>query len=260
MTKSATGIYYYNYDTLSATAQYGKYQVLVVATSGTSQVGRYITYFFVMPEKFEESVRLKTGISNEDIDDEALTHICWTSYKLALRDVYIPHYNEKPNVNPDTGAYFNGTNTSFQTKCHPIADINGDGVVGDSTVSDPDISCFWIDNAGHRNAGYVQITQTDNGEVTLTQDDGTTPIPSTTEGVYLTYYTEHESYDETIFYEAVSYLAAHYVSVRLTERDKVTIADLRADKQFVLLNPARYLKEYKRLIGLVQRPRILGVR
>lgn len=260
MTKYSTGIYYYNYDTLSATALYGKYRVDVKATSGTSQVGIYITYFYVMPVKFEDSIRFKMGITQEDIDDDALSHIAWTSYQEALRDVYIPHYNEEPDRNPDTGVGFNDTNTVFQTRCYPIADSNGDGVIGDSSVSMPDITCFWIDNAGHRNTGYILVTEADNGEITITQSNGVTPIPSTNEGVYITYHSEYENFQEFLFYEAVSYLASHYVNLRLTERNKVTIADINADKSIVLLEPNRYLREYKRLIGFVHRPRLIGVR
>lgn len=260
MTKSAVGIYYYNYDTISNTAPYGKYKVKVVATSGVATINTYITYFYVMPEKFEESIRLKMGITEDDIDDNALSLLAWTSYQEALHDVYVPCYNQQPKGNPATGAGFDGVNTSFQTLCYPIADIGGDGVVGDDSDAEKDISCFWIDSNGHRNEGYVNITNIANGEITITQLDTITAIPANNEGVYITYHAEHENYNSFLFHEAVAYLACHYVNIRLTERNKVTIADLNADKSIVMLNPNRYMKEYKRLIGLVYKPRILGVR
>ncbi|GAF92664.1 unnamed protein product, partial [marine sediment metagenome] len=71
-------------------------------------------------------------ISTNDIEDEDLSHIAWTSYKESLEEIYLHHYKESPKGDPDTGVGFNGTNTTFQTKHSPIADIDGDGTIGDS--------------------------------------------------------------------------------------------------------------------------------
>ena len=258
MTKDSTGVYYYDHD-LSSTATYGRYKVYVRTKTGTHQ-GMLHDEFFIMPWKLEEGIRRKLGITSNDIDDEDLSHIAWTSYKEALRDVYNHHYKETPSCNPDTGEGFDGTNTSFQTKHYPIADIEGDGTVGDSDDAEADITCWWINSAGHRNTGYVNITQVDNGEITITQSGGVTAIPSNNEGVYLDYWSEYDSYNEFIFREAVSYLAAHYVNLRLSELDKVTIADINSNRPIVLKSQNRYLREYKRLMDLVRKPRIRGVR
>ena len=258
MTNSATGIYYYDHD-LSSSASYGKYIVRIYGVSGTAHTGIEEDAFYIMPWKLEQGIRHKMGISTNDIEDDALTHIAWSSYKESLEEIYLHHYKESPKCNPDTGVGFNGTNTSFQTQHYPIADIDGDGSIGDSSVENPDITCWWLDNAGHRNTGYVSITESNNGEISVYQFDGATAIPSTNEGVYLKYWSEYNTFSTFLFREAVSYLAAHYVNLRFTERDKVTIADLNANRPIVLKYPNRFLREYKRIISRITKPRISGV-
>jgi len=258
MVSDTTGVYYYNHN-LSSTASYGKYTVTVDATSAAARHGIIKDEFFVMPWKLEKSIRRKTGVSENDISDEDLSHVAWMSYKESLRDVYNHHFKESPKGNPDTGVGFNGSNASFQTHNFPIADIGGDGTIGDSDDDESDITCWWIDNAGHRNTGYVNITQADNGEITIYQSGGVSPIPSNNEGVYLDYWTEYESFDSFLFKEAVSYLASHYVNLRLTELDRVTLADLNVNKPVILKMPNRFIREYKRILNHIRSPKISGV-
>ena len=259
MTKSSTGVYYFNYNTISSSATYGKYETKVVAKSATGQTATYISHFYVMPYKYEQMVRDKFGIAEEkDIDDDALSEICWSAYKKVLRDVYIHVYKETPSPNPDTGALFDGTNTSFQTCHYPIADINGDGEVSGTSSCATDIWCWWIDKTGSRKEGYVSITNADNGEISLYQSDGATAIPSDNEGVYLEYWYEYENYDNFILNEAVTYLAAHYLNLRLTSRDKITLADINKNKPVILLYPSRYWDEYRKLLKDVTKPRVGG--
>ena len=259
MTKSAVGEYYYDY-AINSSATYGEYTIKVISTSGGLD-SVFKDQFFIMPWKLEKSIRRKMGINDEkEIDDEDLSHIAWTSYMEALRDVYEHHYGETPNGNPDTGETFDGTNTSFQTKHYPIADINGDGMINGTSSCATDMTCWWIDSTGSRNEGYVVITNYKNGEINLYQNDGSTPIPSDNEGVYLDYWSQYENYDQFLFREAVSYLAAHYVNLRFTERDKVTIADINTAKPIILKQPNRFLREYRRLINHVKKPCMGGVR
>jgi len=258
MTNDSTGVYYYDHD-LSSAASYGKYDVKIYGISGGAHTGIEQDEFYVMPWKLEQGIRHKMGITTNDIDDDALSHIAWTSYKEALEEIYLHHYKETPKSNPDTGAGFDGTNTSFQTYYSPIADIDGDGMVGDSANENPDITMWWINSAGHRIAGYVDITEANNGEISLYQSDGATAIPSNNRGVYLEYWSEYNTFSTFLFREAVSYLAAHYVNLRFTERDKVTIADLNSNRPIVLKYPNRFLREYKRIISRITRPKIRGV-
>ena len=260
MVNSSTGVYYYNYDTLSSTATYGKYTTNVTAISGLANVGTYISHFYVMPWKVEQSVRQKMGITDEkDIDDDALTEICWMSYKRVLREIYLHARNEVPMGDPDTGVCFDGVNTSFQTRKYPIADVNGDGEISGTASCATDMFCWWIDSAGSRQEGYVTVNKPLNGEIQLFQSDGATPIPSTNEGVYVDYWYSYDNYDEFLFREAVSYLASHYVNLRLTERNKVTLADINRNTPIIMMHPDMFLKEYRNLLKKVSKPKVGGV-
>ena len=259
MTKSSTGLYYYDYG-INSSATYGEYSIKVVSTSAGALDSVFKDEFFVMPWTLEKDIRRKMGVADEkDIDDEDLSHIAWTSYMQALRDVYRHHYADAPSGNPDTGTGFDGSNTTFQTKNYPIADITGDGSVTGTSSCATDITGWWIDSAGSRNECSINISNYKNGEISIYQSDGATAIPANNEGVYLDYWSEFNSYDEFLFREAVSYLAAHYVSLRFTARDKVTLADINSSKPIILKEPYRFLREYKRLITLVKKPRMVGV-
>jgi hypothetical protein len=260
MNEETTGEYYYDFP-LDSQATYGKYEIRVETTStGTPPpVSVMKDSFYIMPWKLEKSVQKKMGITQTDITNEDLSDICWSSYREALRDVYIPHNREKPKPNPDTHRGFDGSNTSFQTRYNPIVDINGDGIIGDSTADYSDITCYWINSQGSRRTGHVRITQAENGEITITQENGSTAIPNNNKGVFLSYWSSYDTFDDFIFKEAVSYLASHYVSVRFTERGTVTIADLNVNKPIILQQPNRFLHEYKRKIKMLHKPRFIGV-
>jgi len=261
MTKSSTGVYSYNAYDIRSDATYGEYDVTVKATSGAADVSIQDDKFFVMPWKLQKDVRRITGINDEkSINDDDLSHIAWHSYLEALRDSFVHHYKEIPLGNPDTGEGFNGTNTTFQTPYFPIADSNGDGTVsgyGQQSCG-TDINCWWIDTNGSWQQGYVTVNKAENGEISITQTDGTA-IPNSNEGVYLDYWIEHDSFNLDMFRDAVSYLAAHYVvELRMNEVDRVTIADLATNNPIVVKNERRFYNTYRRKLKKICKPRIGG--
>jgi hypothetical protein len=262
MTKSATGVYYYNYDTIQSSATYGKYKVEVVSTAASGQVGYYHDEFYVMPWKVEKDVRQITGASEtKDIEDDDLSDICWKAYKEALRDVYIHYHDEAPGCNPSSGAGFNGTNTSFQTKHRPIADINGDGtVLGNNTSCATDVDCWWKDSSGSQQRGIVTVSKARNGEITITRNDGSTAIPSNNEGVYLDYWMEYSSFNSDLFQNAVSHLAADYLIRRLKEVDRVTLGDLASNFPIIEKDSRRFYRKYKQIINRVRQPKMGGIK
>lgn len=257
MTSDSTGVYYYNH-TLNSSATYGRYKTKVEVDGGGGLTSYKEDEFFVMPWKVEDDVRRKIGIDDSaDISDSDLSHLCWSSYKQALREIHY-HKREVPNGDPDTGNKWNGSNFDFQTKNYPIADINGDGSVsGNTTECTQDIDTWWIDEDGSRQEGLVTITNSDNGEINITQSGGTA-IPSTARKVYVDYWVEPTNYDEFIFREAVGYLAAHYVSVRLQNREKITVADINNNEKIITQNPYRFIREYRRLLRLINKAKIGG--
>jgi len=260
MTSDATGEYYYNYG-IPASAMYGKYRTKVVATSATGNKAIFEDEFYIMPWKLEKDIRQISGISEtKSISDDDLSDIAWHSYKYALRDVFTHNYGDTPNGNPDTGAGFDGSNTVFQTKHYPIADINGDGdVTGWTSSCASDITGWWINNAGHRSECSISVVESNNGEICIYQTTGSSPIPSDNEGVYLDYWSEHKDFDTEIFRRAVSYLAVHEVVNRFNELDRTTIADLNSNRPIVISNPLRFMAEYKRYINMIRKPRVDGV-
>ena len=259
MTHNDTGEYYYDYN-IESTATYGKYRAIAKFETGGGQTIMREDEFFVMPWKLEADIRRKSGIGDEkDIKDDDLSHLAWSSYKQALRELYIQHYAEKPNPNPDSGQMWDGSNTSFQTKSHPIGDINGDGnVAGNAVECLQDVDVWWIDNDGAYQDGLVVVDNAFNGEITITQSDGTA-IPSNATGVYLHYWEEPSGYDEFLFREAVAYLGCHHLQIRFESRETLTIADLNANNKIILANPNRYYKEYKRIMKLISKPKLRGV-
>ena len=253
-----TGDYLYNW-LIPSTATYGRYRTVVSTTTSTI-VTKKEDYFYVMPWKLEDDIRCITGIKDtKSIDDDDLGHLSWLAYTEALRDVYIHHYRETPNGNPDTGTGFDGSNTSFQTKFYPIADINGDGTVSGNASCATDVDIWWIDNVGHYNRGLVTVTEYHNGELTITKTDGTA-IPADNEGVFIDYWSSWGSYNENLFHDAVAFLAAHYVvGLRMTEVKHVTLADLASNMPIITLNERRFYNAYRNKIKKICKPRVDGV-
>jgi len=255
MTSDAVGEFFYNY-ALYSTATYGKYKTLVVATSASGIVTKEENKFYIMPWKLEKDIRQITGISEtKSISDDDLSDIAWSSYKFSLRDVFIHHYRETPYGNPNTGVMFDGSNTSFQTKYYPIADINGDGSVSGMVSCATDVKGWWIDSTGHYNICAITVTTSYNGELTITQVGGAA-IPSNHKGVFLDYWSEYDSFDSDLFHRAVAYLSAHEVVNRFNELDRVTLADLNTNRPVVLSNPKRFYYEYKRYANMIREPRV----
>jgi hypothetical protein len=251
MTSDGTGEYFYKH-TLSSSATYGRYHTRVIAT-GTSYAV-IDSEFFIMPWNVVEDIRITMGLGSDEksIDDDTLAHIGWNCYQYALRDIYVHHYEEAPNCDPTNSYMYNGTNTSFQTKHYPIADITGDGNVwgsGDTASCATDVHMYWIDNNGLYNEGKVKVTKAQHGEISLYQYDGTTALPQDNEGVYLDYWEKSRRYDEYLFRQAVVKLSCHELSKRMTTMDKVTLADIRSNNPIIVIDPNMFMREYKRYIN-----------
>lgn len=260
MTSDPVGKYYYNYN-LSSSATYGRYKTITTAYSTGGNISINQNKFYIMPWKLEDEIRSITGAADEkSISDDDLSHIAWMSYIESLRDIYGHRYGETPLGDPNTGNAFNGSNTAFQTPGYPIADIGGDGIVtgwGQQSCG-TDVNFWWMDNAGSRQQGKVTVNKANNGELTITQTSGAA-IPSDNEGTYLEYWTEYNTFNSFILEQAVTYLAAHYISLRFAEIDKVNMADIRNSNPLLVINPKRFKDEYYRKIDFVRPPLAMGV-
>jgi hypothetical protein len=249
MVSDALGQYYYNYN-ITSTATYGQYKTRIETVTSGNTTYQY-DEFFIMPWDAIPDVRQTMGVhDSKSINDDDIANIIWNSYLFALREVHSHHYNETPYGNPDTGVGFNGSNTSFQTKYHPIADINGDGIVRGNNVScATDMKVTWINNAGHMADGLVSVIQAENGEITITQTGGVA-IPSDNEGVYLDYWSEYQGFDSFLFQQAVVRLACHEISKRFASLDEITLANIRSNSPLIIVDPNMYWKEYRRYLKM----------
>lgn len=249
MTTDTTGNYFYNY-AIRSTATYGRYTSKVTA-SINGYVATFKDEFYILPWDYDHNVRSIMGVKDEkSLDDDSLCAIIWSSYQYALRDVHSHHYNETPKGDPATGKGFDGSNTNFQTRIHPLADVNGDGTItgyGQQSCG-TDITGHWIDNNGSWNQAYITVSKADNGEITITKTDGTTAIPQDNEGVYIDYWSSSRRYDTELFRQAVTRLACHEISKRMSSLDQVTLADIKSNNPVIMINPSMFWAEYQRYL------------
>jgi len=260
MASDAIGEYYYNHN-ISSSATYGRY-IVQIRTAGAGSLLKYDrAEIFIMPWDVIPEIRDTMGIPEQkSVTDDVLARTIWSCYGYALRDMYTHVYNEYPKGNVDTGAGFDGTNTSFQTKQYPIADINGDGTVtGSLTSCATDISGHWVDTNGHYQTAKISVTQAEYGEINIFQNDGVTAIPSTNNGVWVDYWVRPRQYNQDVFRSAVVRLSCYELSKRLQSLDAITLADITSNSPIITLDPQMYFKEYKRYLGVVRGPVSGGV-
>ncbi|MCK4330779.1 hypothetical protein KAX02_13160, partial [candidate division WOR-3 bacterium] len=215
----------------------------------------------VLPWDITTFIRRISGIKEEKtIGDDDIAMIAWESYKEVLDDIYEKISMEAPYCDPSTGAGFDGTNTSFQTRQFPIADHNGDGDVsgsGELTCGE-DAYFYWKDSNHLLKIGKIVVNNERNGEITLTQI-GDAPVPSDATGGFVTYWVEYETFDKDLLMKAVAYHAAHEIMLQFNNMDKATLADLETNKPIILATPNRMLKKYKTIRDRIRKPMCGGV-
>ena len=254
MVSLTTGHYYYSYN-IPADAIFGQYIIEVTASSPT-YTSIYKDKFYILPWNIIYDTRRYSGLtSKKSVSDHDIAGIIWEAYLEALREVYAYHDSESPKCNPDTGAWFDGTNTTFATKNALLADANGDGAVTGygETSCGTDVDGWWIDSNGDCHQLKITVLDARCGKLTITQLDGT-PIPNSTCLVKISYYTKWRTFDMAIFKSAVAFLAAHKCIVRFKELGKATQADLHTNKTVILHDRNRMEKAYKKAMRSISKP------
>jgi len=256
MDKLSTGHYLYPYN-IPNDAIFGQYNIEVEASSPT-HVTIYKDKFYILPWNIIYDTRRYSGItSKKSVSDHDIAGIIWEAYIEALRKAYLFQNNEIPKCNPDTGAGFDGTNTTFATKHGSLADINGDGTVTGygETSCGTDVDGQWVDSDGDCHQLKITVLDVKCGKLTITQLDGTA-IPSNNCGVTINYYTEWRTFNMSVFKSAVAFLAAHKCIVRFKELGKATLADLHSNKMVILNDSNRMLKAYNNAMRKISKPAI----
>lgn len=266
MSTDETGIYHYDYEILAA-APYGKYEVEI--STATFTMTKSFSYY-IFPWNVNKEVRELAGIGEQkSISDRAINGLIWNAYNEVKNTVYEHHYNEQVRCSccnencrcsNEICSIFDGSNTTFWTQEGYLADYCGDGI----TSGYGEISCCtdafmtWKDCDGACHNGYVTVLEADCGKLTLTSD-GVTPIPAAYAWVKLEYWTRTKGWTEDLMREAIEYLAAHKILLRLGELERATSADLVAAQNIKYVNPARMMKEYKRILRKIKLPPVGGV-
>lgn len=198
-------------------------------------------------------VRSISGVTQTtDISDADLTILLGYATQRTLLDTYRYIHHENIGPNPDTGNLWNGTNYTFQLRNPPLADKDGSG-----TVDSSDLGVTWIDSDyGVHTDAVVTIVSASEGIITI--KNGTDPLASSVLYVWVDYYTPYENVDTTLLEAACGYYCSHLVHLRLTEPDKVTLADLSGNKPIIEMRPTRFLEEYTRLIREIHYPLLRG--
>jgi len=254
MASLTSGHYQYSY-TIPNDAIFGQYNIEVKASSPTIST-IYKDKFYILPWNIIYDTRRYSGITaKKSVSDHDIAGIIWEAYLEALKEVYIYWNSESPKCNPDTGAWFDGTNTTFSTKNTPLADANGDGVVTGygETSCGTDVDGWWADSNGDCHQLKITVLDAKCGKLTITKLDGN-PIPSSVCLVKISYYTEWRTFNMDIFKSAVAFLAAHKCIVRFKELGKATQADLHSNKVVILHDRNRMEKAYKRAMRKISKP------
>jgi hypothetical protein len=263
MASDATGEYFYNYD-IAADARYGEYEILYTAVDADGVTTRETTSYIIFPNDIVNKIRAYSGVSLASVSNETIARIGIEALRECLDDVFVLHKNEKAIYDPDYGTLFNGTNTVVRLACTPIADHDFDGnVYGSAQITDcddwVDVSGYWYDEDYTRHCALVTVNDCVSGRITVTQADGVTAIPNTHNGVYFKYWHEWRTFNEKILKDAIAYLAAHHLVLRMTDLHHATAADLPSNQRKIELNLKRFKDKYDELFELISEPRIAGI-
>jgi hypothetical protein len=267
MSTSEIGIYYYDYSIL-ANAPYGKYNVEI--STATFTMSKTYSYY-VFPWNVNKEVRELAGIGEQkSITDRAINGLIWNAYNEVRHEVFSHHYDEQVRCNccnencrcsNEVCSTFDGTNTTFWTQEGYLADYTDNGIIqgyGEAPSCCTDIWMTWKDCDGDCHYGYVEVLDAMCGKLKLTTN-GINAIPSAYAWVKLEYWTRTRGWTRDLMHQAIEYLAAHKVLLRLGELERATSADLVAAQNIKYVNPARMYKEYRRILKKIRLPPAGGV-
>ena len=257
MTKTAVGVYMYNYQ-ISATPANSPFGIYSIKIQTLNENTIFNFNFVLFPWDITSRVRELSGFFQQnDISDYKLALIAWNAYIETLDTIYELHSDETPLCNPETNEGFNGTNVKFKLKEYPLADFNGDEQItgfGELTCGE-DITFHYIDSIGNNKIGHVVVLDSNIGIVTLkTITD--TPVPKDIRKAMVSYCVRSESYDQSIMREAVAYLTANKILISLNSLDKATLADLQTNEEKLRIDSNRFIKRYETLIEQIGMPNI----
>ena len=257
-----TGEYYYNY-AIPADALYGEYIVEVDSTKDSS-VTTEKTHFVIFSWDVVRKIRQYSGVGKESVGDDDVAGIALEAFRETVDEIYEYHFKESPMIDPDYGVLFNGSNTVVRTKYGDIADHDFDGYVyGTGNLSRNtdwlDITGYWIDSDYAKHDAKITVNDSITGRITVTQNDSSA-IPNDHNGVYMTYWTEWSTYNKRLMKDAIAYLSAHHLLLRMMEAHRATAADLPSNQRKIEMNMNRFQDKYYQILEKIAKPIAEGVR
>lgn len=184
---------------------------------------------------------------NLGIEDAQIQTLIGVAEKVIMRELFIYNYDITPDDNPDSGASWDGVNTSFATPSYPIADKDFD-----NSTTDDVIAKYWDSNNAPQDATCV-VSNARYGRLTITTD-GSTPIPSGAKKLLIEYYSMVDNIPFDVMEELGTYLTAHLITIRLSEPRKISIADLESNRNILQITDNTYIREYNRILRNYQPP------
>jgi hypothetical protein len=208
-------------------------------------------------------VRRYSGITKESVNDDDIAGIAIEVYREVADDIFIYHDYESPTYDPEYNTLFDGTSTIVRSKYTHIADHDFDGqIYGIGNLSRNtdwiDVAGYWIDQDYAKHTAKITVTDPVTGRMTITQTNNTA-IPSTHNGVYIRYWTEWYTYNKRLFMDAIAYMTAHHLILRMTESHKATIADLPSNQRKIELNLNRFENKFYKIREMIAKPHGEGV-
>lgn len=202
------------------------------------------------PTTLRPAVRNVAGIEDStDIDDANLDAIIEIAIRNAIDDIYQRRWEEGLVGEYGGAPFIDGNNKTFYVENPPIADHNNDGAVdGD------DITITYYDENTDLQTADVVVEDARRGKLTVTTD-GSTALPLTSSRLNADYWTVFREVNEDMLKDAVIYLSCHYVQLRMTEPDRITLRDLESSSTLIRVMPTRFWILYREKIQKVQRPR-----
>lgn len=188
-----------------------------------------------------QSVRVLTGVVEEDVSDEELMKILGLAEIEVMRDLSAIRYREK-------ALPLSETNRLYRVKYAPIVDRDGDGVV---TPEDVIVEAKVYDFGG---SYYMRLPVTSvDAEAGLIQV-GSLPDAGEFE-VLITYAYSPYVYRAEDVAALVNYRAAHLVINRLASANRLNLADEGLTVDGAKPDPERFLRMYERTLAGIKRSR-----
>ena len=206
---------------------------------------------WTLPQKVRDAM----GIDNDAIlDDRQIEEHIRMAQEKVKESLFTYHYDETVMSNPDTGASWDGSNTTYRTSHYPIMDSDYD-----FTVDGDDIKGRWLSSTYAESNCSISISSATYGIISVYQHGTTTAIPANAETVRVDYYSCHRSISKQHLENLATWATADSIMHTLKAGTSVSMEDLEKNAKLLLQDPNQFNVKYKELMNKLQSGTIIGV-